>query len=150
MLRSRLTARQLAFAAALGPIEPAVDRLSTPDVVACLAAALPPAEERIYAGSASDGFDRDINGAMYPMRRRGLLAAERAGAAHLIDHCVPPGALWGWEVDDPSWGAALDALDVAMRVVVLDMEGRSVPSGMRAAHRLVMEIAGSSLGGAAP
>jgi hypothetical protein len=51
-------------------------------------------------------------------------------------------ALWGWEVDDPTWDAAIDAIDVAMRVAVLDMEGRPVSPGMRAAHRLALEIAG--------
>jgi hypothetical protein len=85
----------------------------------------------------------------YAVRWRGLLAAERAGAAHLIDNCVPPGALWGWEVDDPTWGAALDTLDVAMCVAVLDMEGLPVTSGLRAAQRLVLEIAGASLGATA-
>jgi hypothetical protein len=145
----RPTARQLAYAAALRPIEPTVGRLARPAVVARLAAALPPVEERVAARRAGDGLDRDLNAAMYPMRCRGLLAAERSGAAHLIDDCVPPGALWGWEVDDPTWRAALDALDLAMLVAVFDMDGRPVTSGMRAAHRLVLGIAESSLGAAA-
>ncbi len=137
--------RQLAFRAALGPIEPVVGRLSDPVVVARLASILLPAEERVYAGSAGNFHDSDLNSAMYPVRWSGLLAAERAGAAHLLDNCVPPGALWGWEVDDPTWAAALDALDVAMRVAILDMEGLPVTSGMRAAHRLALEVAGASL-----
>lgn len=135
----RVPARQLAFAAALEPIEPAVGRLHKPDVVARLAAALPPTQVRTYAGSAGDFYDRDLNSAMAPLRWRGLLAAERMGAAHQFD-ATP--ALWGWEIDDPTWDAALDAMDVAMRVAVLDMEGRPVSPGMRAAHRLVLEIAG--------
>ena len=138
-----MSARQLAFTAALKPIEPAVDRLSEPGMVAQLAAVLPSAEEQVFAGSASDGRDSDLNRAMYPMRWRGYLAAEHAGAAQLIDNCGPPGALWGWEVGDSTWRAALDALDVAARVAVLDMEGLPVAPGMRAAHRLVLEIAGS-------
>lgn len=146
----RPSARRLAFAAALRPLEPAVGRLSRPGVVALLAAALPPAEERIYAGSAGDGRDSDLNSAMYPLRLRGLVAAEGAGAAHLIDNCVVPGALWGWDVDDPIWGAALDTLDAAMCVAVLDLEGLPVAPGMRAAHLLVLEIGGSSPGASPP
>ena len=136
----RLSARRLALAAALRPIEPAVGRLLEPGVVARLAAVLPPAGDRIYAGSAGHHHERDLNSAMYPMRLQGLLAAESSGAAHLIDSCVLPGALWGWEVDDPTWDAALDALDVAMRVAVLDLDGLPVTPGMRAASLLVLEI----------
>jgi hypothetical protein len=135
-----VSARRRDFVAALRPIEPAVGRLLEPGMVARLAAVLPPAGDRIYAGSASNHHDSDLNSAMYPMRLQGLLAAEHAGAAHLIDNCVLPGALWGWEVADPTWGAALDALDVAMRVAVLDMEGLPVTPGRRAASLLVLEI----------
>jgi len=135
----RVPARELAFVAALKPIEPAVGRLNRPDVVARLAAARPPAGEQVYTGSARDGLDPDLNSAMFPPRWRGLLAAERAGAAHQFD-ATP--ALWAWAVDDPTWRAALDTLDVAMRVAVMDMEGQPVTPGMRAAHRLALEIAG--------
>jgi hypothetical protein len=110
---------------------------------------LPSAQERVYAGSTGDFHDNGLNSAMYPLRWRGLLAAERAGAAHLIDSCAPPRALWAWEIDDPTWEAALAALDVAMRVAVLDMDGLPVTVGMRAAHRLVLEIARASSGATA-
>jgi hypothetical protein len=58
---------------------------------------------------------------------------------HLGDRPSPPR---GWEVDDLTRAAALDTLDVAMRVAVLDLEGLPATPGMRAAHRLVTEIAG--------
>lgn len=80
----------------------------------------------------------DLNAAMAPMRWRGLLAAEHAGAAHQFD-ATP--AIWAWEVDDPTWQAALDAIDVAMAVRALESEGLPVTTGMGEAHRQVLEIA---------
>lgn len=89
-------------------------------------------------GARWNGLDTDLNSAMYPMRWRGLLAAEHAGAAHQVD-ATP--AVWAWEVDDPTWQAALDAIDVAMAVRALQSEGLPVTTGMAEAHRQVLEIA---------
>jgi hypothetical protein len=89
-------------------------------------------------GARWNGLDSDLNHAMAPMRWRGLLAAERAGAAHQFD-CAP--AIWAWKVDDPTWQAALDAIDVAMAVRALQSEGLPVTTGMAEAHRQVLEIA---------
>jgi hypothetical protein len=135
-------ARRGALTAAIEPLGRAVGRLGDPGVLARLAAALPSEDMwKENGGARWNGRDTDLNSAMYPMRWRGLLVAESAGAAHLIDNCVLPGALWGWEVDDPTWQAALDAIDVAMAVRALESEGLPVTTGMAEAHRQVLEIA---------
>ena len=131
-------ARQLELAAALEPIDPAFRRLFRDGAIERLAAALPLPEEQIY-GDATDG---ELNEALYPFRSRGLRAAEDAGAAHLVDNCALPGALWGLEVDDPAWSAALGTIDVAMLVCIFDLDGQPVTPAMRAAHRVVIDIAG--------
>ena len=132
--------RRLALSAAIEPVGRVVDRLREPVIVARLAAALPPVEawrdER--GGARWDGHDTDLNAAMAPLRWRGLLAAERAGAAHQFD-ATP--AIWAWEVEDPTWRAALDALDVAMAVRALRAEAIAVTDGMDECHRLVLDLA---------
>ena len=90
---TRAPARQIAFVAALRPLEPAVGRLRTPDVVARLAAVLTTVEETVHRGSAGTSSTNDLNSAMAPLQWGGLLAAERAGAAHQVD-ATP--AIWAW------------------------------------------------------
>jgi hypothetical protein len=137
-------ARCRAFVKAIDPITGVVGRLGDPTVVALLAAALPPAQMwQVNGGASWNGLDADLNAAMFPVRWKGLLAAERAGAAHQLD-ATP--AIWAWEVVDPEWRTALDALDVAMAVRILDVEGLPVTSGMRATEELVRKIADGSPG----
>jgi hypothetical protein len=131
--------RKDALTAAIEPLGRAVSRLGDPVVLTRLAAALPPEEMWKQNGGARwNGLDTDLNAAMAPLRWRALLAAEHAGAAHQID-ATP--AIWAWEVDDPTWRAALDAIDVAMAVSALQSEGLPVTTGMREAHRQVLEVA---------
>ena len=134
-------ARQVALAAAIEPVGRAAWRLSDSVVVARLAAALPPdamwKNER--GGTKWNGHDDDLNTVMAPIRFRGIYAAQRAGAAHQIDYCS--NALWNWQVDDPTWEAALDAIDVAMAAGALKSEGLPVTTGMVETHRQVLEIA---------
>ncbi len=99
------------------PIGSALDRLRDPDVIARLAAELPPVDARRLAGSAANGLDTDLNAALAPLRWRGLNAAEAVGAAYQID-ATP--AIWAMKVDDPTWEAALETIEVAMKVCVLD------------------------------
>ena len=132
--------RRDALAAAIEPVGRAVDRLGEPGVLVRLAAALP--SERMWrehGGARWNGHDPDLNSAMAPHRFRGLYAAERAQAARRIDNCS--NAMWNWEVDDPTWQAALDAIDVAMAVRALQSEGLPVTAGMAEAHRKVLEVA---------
>lgn len=110
-----------------------------------LAEALPlDGEWRVNGGARWNGRDPDLNTAMAPIRFRGLYAAERAHAAHQITRC--DAALWNWEVDDPTWQAALDAIDVAMAVSALRLEGLPVTHGMAEAHRKVLEITSEATG----
>ena len=83
-------------------------------------------------------MDTDLNAALAPLRWRGLNAAEAVGAAYQID-ATP--AIWAMKVDDPTWEAALETIEVAMKVCVLDMEGLPVTTEMRAAQELVLDLA---------
>jgi hypothetical protein len=139
--------RRLALSTAVEPIGRVVDRLGEPAIVARLAAARPPYQ--MWHDERGDvmwnALDPDINAAMAPLRWRGLLAAERAGAAHQFDATA---AIWAWEVDDPEWRAALDAIDVAMAVRALRADNVAVTAGMDGAHRVVLALA-ASVGGQA-
>ena len=107
----------------------------------CSNGSLGPSPEAMWkenGGARWNGLDTDLNAAMAALRWRGLRAAERAGAAYQID-ATP--AIWAWEIDDPTWRAALDAIDVAMAVSALKSEGLPVTIGMADAHRQVLEIA---------
>jgi hypothetical protein len=131
----------VALAAAIEPVGRSVDWLFDPAVVGRLAAALPTrAEWRNENGGVRwNGLDDDLNTVMAPFRFRGLYAAERAGAAHLNDWCST--ALWNWKVDDPTWEAALDAVDVAMAASALQSEGLPVTTGMMDTCHQVLAIA---------
>lgn len=136
--RTARRSRRAALAAAIEPLGRAVARLGDPVVLARLAAALPSEEMRTeIGGSRSEHPDDDFSRAMARLRWQGLLAAERAGAAHQFD-ATP--AIWAWEVDDPTWQAALDAIDVAMAVHALQLDGLPVTTGMAEAHRQILEI----------
>jgi hypothetical protein len=133
--------RHAALSAAIESVGRVVDWLFDPVVVVRLAAALPPEEmwRGENGGARWNGRDDDLNAAMAPFRLRGLYAAERAHAAHQIDYSS--NGLWNWKFDDPTWEAALDAIDVAMATSALQSEGLPVTSGMAEAHRHVLEIA---------
>jgi hypothetical protein len=132
-------ARRARLAAAIEPLDPVVAQLSDPETVARLAAALPRRDEwQADGGARWDGRDRDLNGAMYPIRIAGIEAAAHVGAAGLIS--CPSNAIWAWEVVDPTWRAALDTIDVAMAVRALRSENAPVTEGMARAHDRVLEI----------